>query len=155
VRIRGKRGSNETVRLRDANSPSNPINKPNTPVTMTPDDDVLFDMSPNDANNNKPGTTPEPVIPGKPATTGVPLPDPVPANPPSPATTAPRPKPLPTTPTPTTTTPQPASSPYHTVVKGDTLYNISKRYNTTVAKLKQLNNLRSDYIQIGQTLRVQ
>ena len=31
----------------------------------------------------------------------------------------------------------PSGTGYHVVVKGDTLYNISKRYNLTVAKLLQ------------------
>ncbi len=43
---------------------------------------------------------------------------------------------------------------YHTVDKGDTLYNISKRYNTTVAKIKEINQLASDYITIGQRLLI-
>ncbi len=44
---------------------------------------------------------------------------------------------------------------FHTIVKGDTLWNISKRYNTTVDTLKKLNNLTSDQIQLGMKLRVQ
>ncbi len=48
-----------------------------------------------------------------------------------------------------------ASSNYtHQVQQGDTLYNISKRYNTTVDELKRLNNLSSNDISIGQVLRV-
>jgi len=42
----------------------------------------------------------------------------------------------------------------HTVKKGDTLYNISKRYNLSVEGLKRLNNLSSDTISIGQKLKV-
>jgi len=154
VRLRGKRNSSEKIRLREESSAPKPVDKPAGPVTMTPDDDVLFDMTPDKKPTTTPGQPADPVIPGKPATTGVPLPpDPVPANP-SPGTTAPQPKPLPNTPAPQPTNPQPAPSGYHLVIKGDTLYNISKRYNTTVAKIKEMNNLRTDYIQIGQTLRV-
>ena len=40
----------------------------------------------------------------------------------------------------------------HIVNKGDTLYNISKRYGITVEELKQINNLSSNEISIGQTL---
>lgn len=40
------------------------------------------------------------------------------------------------------------------VVKGDTLYNIAKRTNTTVSDLKALNNLTSSLIKIGQVLRL-
>ena len=43
---------------------------------------------------------------------------------------------------------------YHIVKKGDTLYNISKRYGLTVAKLKELNNLNSNIISINQRLRI-
>jgi LysM repeat protein len=53
-----------------------------------------------------------------------------------------------------TPAPQPPAEVYHTVVKGDTLYNISRRYNTTVDALKRLNNLNSNIINLGQRLRV-
>lgn len=53
------------------------------------------------------------------------------------------------------TTSQPASQTVtHTVVKGDTLYNISKRHNTTVEQIKQLNNLDNNTIKLGQRLNV-
>ncbi len=43
----------------------------------------------------------------------------------------------------------------HKVEKGDTLYNISKRYNTTVDALRKLNNLsESAAIRIGQVLKI-
>lgn len=45
-----------------------------------------------------------------------------------------------------------ASSEKHTVVKGDTLYNISKRYGLTVDELKSLNKLGDDGIKIGDVL---
>jgi len=40
----------------------------------------------------------------------------------------------------------------HIVVKGDTLYSISKKYGITVEELKKINKLRSNNIYIGQTL---
>jgi len=43
---------------------------------------------------------------------------------------------------------------FHIVSKGDTLYNISKRYGLTVDKLKELNNLTDNIISINQRLRV-
>ncbi|WP_339634019.1 glucosaminidase domain-containing protein [Bizionia echini] len=42
----------------------------------------------------------------------------------------------------------------HRVVKGDTLYSLSKRYNTTVDDLKRLNNLTSNNLNIGDLLVV-
>ena len=42
----------------------------------------------------------------------------------------------------------------HLVVKGDTLYNICKRYSVTVEQLKEWNNLESITIRIGQKLIV-
>jgi LysM repeat protein len=46
------------------------------------------------------------------------------------------------------------TDPNYTVQKGDTLYNISKRYNMTVEELKALNNLTDGGIKIGQKLVV-
>ena len=42
----------------------------------------------------------------------------------------------------------------YTVQKGDSLYSIAKKYNTTVDRLKQLNNLSSNLLSIGQILIV-
>lgn len=43
----------------------------------------------------------------------------------------------------------------HNVEKGDTLYNIAKRYNTTVEALQRYNNLRDTSISIGQIIKVE
>jgi N-acetylmuramoyl-L-alanine amidase len=40
----------------------------------------------------------------------------------------------------------------HTVVSGDTLSAIARKYNTSVSEIKRLNNLNSDNIRIGQKL---
>ncbi|MCB0382151.1 MAG: LysM peptidoglycan-binding domain-containing protein [Psychroserpens sp.] len=40
------------------------------------------------------------------------------------------------------------------VSKGDTLYNIAKRNNTTVEDLKTLNDLSDNLIKVGQKLQV-
>ena len=40
----------------------------------------------------------------------------------------------------------------YTVVKGDSLYSIAQKFNTTVAAIKNANNLTSNVLQIGQTL---
>ena len=42
----------------------------------------------------------------------------------------------------------------HRVVKGDTLYSLSKQYNTTVDALKELNDLSSNSLNIGDLLIV-
>ncbi|HBI04359.1 MAG TPA: cell wall hydrolase [Paenibacillaceae bacterium] len=57
----------------------------------------------------------------------------------------------------TTTTPAPAPTTQNTtykVVAGDSLYNISRQFNTTIDALKQANNLTGDAIYIGQTLTI-
>ena len=43
---------------------------------------------------------------------------------------------------------------YYTVIKGDTLYRISRTYGVTVDQLKQWNNLHDHIISIGQRLIV-
>lgn len=42
----------------------------------------------------------------------------------------------------------------HTAVKGDSLYKISKSYNTTVANLMVTNNLKNYDLNIGQTIKI-
>ena len=51
-------------------------------------------------------------------------------------------------------TPPGTTGNYYTVKKGDTLYSIAARYNTSVDELKRLNNLTSNTLQIGQTLLI-
>jgi flagellum-specific peptidoglycan hydrolase FlgJ len=46
----------------------------------------------------------------------------------------------------------PVEASHHLVQKGDTLYSIAKRYNTTVKNLKKINGLRSNNLSIGQQL---
>ncbi len=49
-------------------------------------------------------------------------------------------------------TPPSTQGRYYTVTTGDTLYNISKRFNLTVDQLKALNNMTDNSIKIGQQL---
>ncbi len=42
----------------------------------------------------------------------------------------------------------------YTVQKGDSLYSISKKFNTTVSELQKLNNLSSTALSIGQVLKL-
>lgn len=42
----------------------------------------------------------------------------------------------------------------YTVLRGDTLYGIAKRFNTSVQYLKEINNLKDNTLQIGQILKV-
>jgi len=50
--------------------------------------------------------------------------------------------------------PTPAAPKKHTVVKGDTMFNISRRYGISVDKLKQLNKLEANDIKLGMELIV-
>jgi len=43
----------------------------------------------------------------------------------------------------------------HTVQAGDTLYNISRRFNVSVQELRRLNHLKTDDVKLGQKLVVQ
>lgn len=50
--------------------------------------------------------------------------------------------------------PMPVGS-YYTVVSGDTLFDIARRYHTTVAELVRLNSIKNpDLIRVGQQLRI-
>lgn len=43
---------------------------------------------------------------------------------------------------------------YYIVKSGDTLWSIARKYNTTIDKIKELNNLKSNSLSIGQKLLV-
>ena len=64
------------------------------------------------------------------------------------------PTPTPTDPTQANPVKQQSPTAYYKVRKGDTLGKIAQKFHTTVSRLKKLNNLRSDFIRVGQRLRV-
>lgn len=45
-------------------------------------------------------------------------------------------------------------SEYYSVRRGDTLYNISQKFNLSLEELKLINKLKNDHIQVGQKLKV-
>ena len=48
----------------------------------------------------------------------------------------------------------PTTDTNYSIKAGDTLYSIAKKFNTTVNKIKQLNNLLTDNLTIGQNLKL-
>lgn len=48
----------------------------------------------------------------------------------------------------------PTTTKNYTIKKGDTLYSIAKENNTTVDKIKQLNNLQNNNLSIGQIIQI-
>lgn len=60
----------------------------------------------------------------------------------------------PTTPVKDIQQPVKSTQQIHKVVKGDTQYSISRRYNISVKELQNMNNLKSTSLFIGQALRV-
>jgi flagellum-specific peptidoglycan hydrolase FlgJ/LysM repeat protein len=169
IRLKGSPAKNEVITLRDTavdplpTAPAPPVR----PGSVVADNDELFDVtqggtSSGPTSSSNPNSTPQPNRPGgtttspaRPATTGATYPpvDPTPATSPGgqPTTTTPGYPPA----NPTTTYPtRPASGEYYTVGRGDTLYSLARRFNTTVADLRRLNGLSNDAIQVGQQLRV-
>lgn len=49
---------------------------------------------------------------------------------------------------------EPTTSDTYIVKSGDSLYSIAQKYNTTVDELKKLNNLTSNLLSIGQSLKI-
>ena len=103
--------------------------------------------------------------------TPTPTPTPAPSEPPAtvvepapPSAEAPAPAPMAEPPVPaeasvTVSEPEPASSSAapteHTIVKGDSLNALSKRFGVSAADLRAWNNLESDVVKIGQVIKIQ
>lgn len=102
-------------------------------ITWPPEEDLFEEEDPFEEPPVKQPENPKPPV-VKPDTTGTP------------------PPPKPQDPQPE---PEPKIEIYHLVQKGDTLYSLSKRYDTTVEAIKTLNGLSDNLISVGQKLRVQ
>lgn len=159
VRIRGKNKRPIKIKEESNDTPTKPTDWPgskpkpdSSPVVE--DGELDFEIGPGGSTTtDKPKTDPE--TPSKPTTKPTTKP---------PATTTDRPydeDPSPSTKPdkPAYEDPadkdQPAPRGYHRVVKGDTLYKLSRDYGLTVDRLKQINNLSNSDIKIGQLLKVQ
>lgn len=131
-----------------SNPPSTTPTQPSSPPVGTGTEQPGVIINPGSQPVNPPpgsGTLPPPVTTNPPS------------NPPSttPTTTPSTPPTTQPTTTPTPTPPANTGAVYHEVKSGDTLWNISRRYNTTVDAIKQLNNLTNNNISLGARLRVQ
>jgi LysM repeat protein len=82
-----------------------------------------------------------------PSSSRPPAPTPKPPTVASTSTPPPRPRPEPVKPP----TPAPRR---HTVVKGDTLYNLSRRYGTSISAIQKANGISGTTIRLGQTLLI-
>jgi LysM repeat protein len=155
IKIKGSLKKGETIELRDTSrdpikpgDPGNPpIEAPSKPEKMTPGEDLGIVIGGDDPKPASP-TQPNTSWPGKPATSGEKYP-PIepPLNPGQTSGNPPANQPV--------TTPQTAPPGYHLVAQGENLYRISLKYNTSVARIKQLNNLKDDSIRVGQLLKIQ
>lgn len=165
IKLRGGKVKTRPA-LRGEATPDKPVNgerieledTPVTPPSATPPPTAPkpVTVQPERESGIRPVTTPP--APTTPANTqptnNTPTPPPAPIKPEEPQS-EPRPSTPVVQPTAPVTTPPPAAAPvYHTVEKGDTLWNISQRYQTTVAAIRQLNSMANDNIQLGQRLRV-
>lgn len=136
------------VRLDMEEAPEKPPVAPpaNAPASVSPErEPAIRPAAPKPEQSQQPAPVP-------PVNSVPPAPEPTPpaAIPPAPV----RPEEPKSEPRPETPAPQPQQPVYHVVDRGDTLWNISQRYGTTVAAIRGLNNLNNDNIQLGQRLRV-
>ncbi len=124
--------------------PEPPVTPPATTPTEDESEEPVFPEDPFG------GTTP-PATTTPPTTTNPSWP---PSPQPQPPTPQPQPEPPVTPPTPQPEPPATAQPLYYTVVKGDTLYSIARRHQTTVDEIKRLNGLDSNLIKPGQRLLI-
>lgn len=146
IKIRGCKVKDQP-RLASEAAPVKPQPAANAPDE---DNDGFLDMEEVEEPKAEKPEPPKETVPPPPPVDTAPRPEPTPPQPP---VVEPRPEPQPEPEKPAEV--EPPAPQYHTVAAGDTLYNISRRYNTTVDEIKKLNNLTSNTIKIGQQLRVQ
>ncbi|MEM7573127.1 MAG: glucosaminidase domain-containing protein [Bacteroidota bacterium] len=159
IKLRGGRVSaNDRPTLR-GNEPA-PTPEPDRPTIITDgngqidmDDSGIDNPATGNPSSPSPGTvppTPPAPSPQPPVVSPSPPPPPAPTNP-SPVNTGNEEEDATVEPSPPTSVP---TAEFHSVIRGETLYAISRRYGTTVDELLRLNSLSSNTIQIGQRLRV-
>lgn len=68
--------------------------------------------------------------------------------------TKPAASPRPAAPRPAAPRPSTPRATVHTVVRGDTLWGLSKKYNVSVAAIKQANGMTKDTVVLGSKLRI-
>ena len=167
-------GNNNTST--NSSNNNNPNNNNSNTTKPLPNNNGSGNTTNNGSNNGNTSTTPTPTNNGSQTNNNSTIPTTKPTTPKpttipttnsggtiTPKPTAPTTKSevivKPDTPKPTTPTTVPANVPeattqFHTVEKGETLYSISKRYGLTVDALKKLNNMTSNNIGLGQKLKL-
>ncbi len=148
-----------TVSPRPDGRPITPTGDPVNPTPVPTNPPIISPVDPQPGTTPQPGTNPPAVDPAPAPTPPIDIDNEPDFNPPvtSPVDPGPVTNPPttdPPTPNPPTTTPPAGQAQYHTVVAGETLYAISRRYGLTVDRLKALNNLTGNIISVGQRLRV-
>jgi LysM repeat protein len=160
LHLKRRRPITDLVILRDASETPGKSNGRKLQASEEELFEIGRDKKPKNDNTPPPPTQFSPPSGKQPATTGVPYPN-EPATPPVPGpNTQPTGGFVPPSPGGAQSPPPPQPAPagnfiYHTVVKGDTLFSIARQYNTTVEKIRKLNNLPDNSIRIGQYLKVQ
>ena len=118
------RQRNWTRQVVVSNAPARQTVKPSPPASSRP---------------NKPTTKPRPAVASRQKT-----------EPKPPAVSSPKP-PKPAAPKPVV---KPTPATRHTVVRGDPLYSLGRRYGTSVGAIQRANGLNGTLIRIGQSLRI-
>ena len=139
---------------------TNPATTNRPPVTSpTNSGEFGFEITPGGTPSTQPSGSYPPIQPTSPQMSYPTQPNPYPS---TETTTYPTTQPTYPTTQPTKPSTQPSTQPttptagaqYYTVMQGETLWGISRKFNLTVDQLKQLNGLADNIIKPGQQLRV-